>query len=253
MIILGISGYILLKKDNKYILLLGDIHGDTPYCKKFDLDISKFLDNNSNSNQVLLEEIPRDMRDDEIRGIFEASEHIRKLRDLSITNEKIINFDIRNSLIPFSWEILNRLSSEKRNMTLKNYLKLFDSFFEKNNIDDDLFNKIKSYYQCFKHVNSQYMNSNMYYIHQNHIDLCLQINNINNLIIDWYAIYICLNSPKKSIVHAGLMHIINISYNLQHVYGFEVIEKQGHVEFPLGKNITLCSSLSEKIKKIFLV
>ena len=54
----GATGYTILSRNNKVILLLADIHDGVNYCNRNQphIKISDFLKKKKNNNQILLEE-----------------------------------------------------------------------------------------------------------------------------------------------------------------------------------------------------
>ncbi len=125
----GSVGYTLLKRNNKYVLLLADVHDGVKYCEQDSVMIDNFLDL-KDTNNVLLEEVLRE--DFTLTDLWPGSPHTQRLKKLNIKNHKIKPVDIRPMLLPFSWELvaMNKLNQD---VTLKEYLLLLDSFFNYKN------------------------------------------------------------------------------------------------------------------------
>ena len=95
----GAIGYSLLKKNNKYILILSDIHSKQPYCKNGVMidDYLKF--SNDQNNTILLEEVSREGI--ELKALWSEAEHTNRLKDLFLKRQdtpKLFMYPMKNIL-----------------------------------------------------------------------------------------------------------------------------------------------------------
>ena len=128
----GATGYTILKKNNKKILLISDIHDGVNYCQKNSIFIDKFLENKLDNSQILLEESINDP-DLNLTELWPNAVHTTKLKILKENNNKVIPTDIRPYLIPFSWQYAES-NKEFQEIKISKYLLLFKKFFNKQGI-----------------------------------------------------------------------------------------------------------------------
>lgn len=240
----GSVGYTLLEKNEKYILLLADIHDGVKYCKQDSVMISSYLNKLSKDNNIMLEEITTNEYD--LKDLWPNSQHTKELKQLNQTNEKIIPIDIRPMLLPFSWELVE---SNKKigDMKLIIYLNMIDEFFNKSSnlyksyilpklniltqINNKIilihFNELLSLYKKLKTDYIKDMNYTIIYIYHNNINILFHINNLCSMIMEWYSILLIQSSISNSIIHIGLAHSNKILDLLTQIYNFKIITSNG--------------------------
>ena len=251
----GSVGYTLLKNNNKYVLLLADIHNGVSYCDQSvdNIMIDKWL-SLKDDNNILLEEVVRE--EFSLTDLWPGAEHTQRLKQLNQNNKKIKPIDIRPLLIPYSWELLGyddtKGNNEQQNMLLEEYLlpinnifnykktKLMMTYFikelQKLDINADVnikkllfqhFQEMKILYNEFIINNNSYLKKSMIEIFNSKQELLEEINNITSMIMEWYILLLILNNNENSIIHLGLAHSNRILDFLTDVYSFEVIKKTG--------------------------
>tara|TARA_Y100000385_G_C13009179_1_gene600849 strand:- start:35 stop:916 length:882 start_codon:yes stop_codon:yes gene_type:complete len=286
----GAIGYSLLKKNNKYILILSDIHSKQPYCKNGVMidDYLKF--SNDQNNTILLEEVSREGI--ELKALWSEAEHTNRLKDLFLKNNyskdesnKIIPIDIRPYLVPFSWELLlnKDISDTKKNLTLNHFLvkiKLFFNLFNeklsmeliktflknifvniKNRLDKNKNSGIVEHYKELSKYFLEFLNKYKKYMDQKIIDVLkkdpevfLEISNILSNILEWYTVLEMGAKNNNVIIHSGLAHTYRINSILKKYYKYQEIESDGIVEFNpenISDNIESCVNISDRVIKIF--
>ena len=162
----GATGYTILKKDEKVIILFGDIHDSVNYCKQGNesIDIDKYLDKKSDNYQVLLEESTNDPELN-LSDLWSQSYHTNNLKNLKINNPNVIPIDIRPYLIPFSWQLVESNNKYKK-LIFKKYIFKFDEFLNKRGnvylrfitpyfeyiINDEYKNKLEKVFSTIKKI-----------------------------------------------------------------------------------------------------
>ena len=231
--IYGILGYSFLKKNlfNNYVLILSDMHDKMKYCNKPFINISNWLSSKLDSSDILLEEVNNN--DSKLHSLWDSSIHTKQLKELFLNNSEIIHaIDIRPSLIPFSWEILE---NNIINISLKEYLQIIDYFFinTKINLSNNKiinhFNLIKKEYSKFKLklIKYNYYDRKIYNIYKNNINILDSINTLLDNIMEWYTIYKLYKSKKNVIIHTGLYHSEKILYLLLNLYKYKLVSQDG--------------------------
>ena len=237
--IYGILGYSFLKKNlfNNYVLILSDMHDKMKYCNKPFINISDWLSSKLDSSDILLEEVNNN-NDSKLHSLWDSSIHTKQLKELFLNNSEIIHaIDIRPSLIPFSWEILENDIIENNiiNISLKEYLQIIDSFLINNKINlsnqkiINHLNLIKKEYNKFKFklIKYNYYDRKIYNIYKNNINILDSINTILDNIMEWFTIYKLYKSKKNVIIHTGLYHSEKILYLLLNLYKYKLVSQDG--------------------------
>lgn len=261
----GSIGFTLLK--NKIlktdVLLLADVHDGVTYCKQSSIQMADYFKNKSYKNKILLEETT--LNDVKLKDLWPNSEHTQKLKKLAFKDDKIISFDIRPLLIPFSWELIE-IDKKLGDYTLKKYLKYIDTFFtgesnlyrkhiskELDELNNNYYKKrntlhlkeIERQYNLFKTKNK--MNLTLSEIKNSNIEILYKINDIISYIMEWYILLHILNSDKNIIIHTGLAHSSKlISFLLW--YKFEKIQSEGINFFNQIDDINNLNNISACIK-----
>lgn len=286
----GVIGYSLLNKDNKYVLVLSDIHSKQPYCKNGIMidDYLKF--SNNQNNTILLEEVSRDGI--KLDALWSEAEHTNRLKDLFLKNnyskdetKKIIPIDIRPFLVPFSWELLlnKDISDLKKNLTLNQFLlklKLFFNLFNKkmdmkliktflknifynikNRLDKNKNSGIVEHYKELSKYFLDFVNKYKKYMDQKIIDILkkdpevfVEISNILSNILEWYTILEMGTKNNNVIIHSGLAHTHRINSILKKYYKYKEIESLGIIEFnpeKISNDLESCVNISDRVIKIF--
>jgi hypothetical protein len=239
----GSVGYTLLKRDNKYVLLLADVHDGVKYCEQDSIMIDIFL-NVKDNNNILLEEVLRE--NFTLTDLWPGSPHTQRLKQLNVKNRKIKPIDIRPMLLPFSWELV-AMNKMNQAVSLKEYLLLLDNFFNykstrfnNNYIVPEMkksfnmkdlvikhFHILKEKYNEFKKLNMEYMDTKILDIYKNNSDILETLNNITSSIMEWYIVMLVHNSMKNTIIHVGLAHSEKVLMLLTGPYRFDIIKSQG--------------------------
>ena len=230
----GLIGYTYLRNNTnnpKFILVLSDNHSKLSYCNNYKM-ISEWLKEKMYSNNILLEEIPRN-NDLRLKELFSSAEHTQKLKEIFLNNPKLIQgIDIRSLYINFSWELLEL--TKMPDVTLKSYLEKIDNFYNFN------YDKKSEYYIQFKIIQNIYFDyKNKYYTYYN--EQLLDIFNNNKIILEELNIildnimefYIIINifknksDNKNIIIHTGLLHADKIVFWLTSTYLYTIVEEKG--------------------------
>lgn len=249
----GLVSYTILLNpiNNKFIILLGDVHDGVSYCEKDKIWIDRILDKllHKNKIKVLLEEVPRDGL--ELVELWPNAEHTQRLKKWFLQNQdKIIPIDIRPYLIPFSHQKYNlkMLEESEKNIKMNEYLKTLNSLFKLNSIPlKQSITFFKKIINALEDKSTQKGIFKMYKIlKQKFIDLIKKINLegtfeetikndpewFNQLeelklnIMDWYTSLLLLGN-YHSIVHFGLAHYLNVLKVLENNFKFKIIYQNG--------------------------
>ncbi len=266
----GSVGYTLLKKDNKYVLLLADVHDGVKYCKQDtnSIMIDNFLSMKEDNN-ILLEEVLRE--EFTLTDLWPGSPHTQRLKQLNIKNQKIKPVDIRPMLLPFSWELvsMNRINQQT---LFKYYLGLLDNFFnyksthfnntyivpemkkdfDKKDLIIKHFHILKDKYEIYKNENSNYMEMTIMEICKKNYSILEKLNDIASSIMEWYIILLIHNSKKNTIIHVGLAHSEKILALLIGPYHYDIIKEQGiNTMNGLDNDMTACILVPPDINNLF--
>jgi hypothetical protein len=266
-IIYGAIGWTLLVQKNKSnVIIFSDMHDTLPTCDN-KINISKWLETKFKSSKILLEEIPREEKE-EIEDLWENSPHTQELKELYINNSKLIYpIDIRLKLLPFSWELINNYD---KNIKFKKYLKYIDDFFclkskyiienlQIYNINEIINSKsgehyiqIKKNYKKFLCKYKNYKNITIKQIYKNKKEILDQINNILDEIMEWYiCTNIIINTTKPTILHTGLIHSEKVIEWLLKLYNYEIKNSYGINKINEINKEHNCVLLAEKTEELF--
>ncbi len=249
MYISGSVGYTLLKHkyNNKYVLILADVHDGVSYCSQDSEMIDIFLGKSVNKNDILLEEVFREKLN--LKELWPSAHHTRKLKELNINNNKIKPVDLRPMLLPFSWE-LSELSTDISDMPLIKYIegienllnlkesKLFTTYIlpemrklkDKEDFRVSLvthFNEIKDIFNEYKTKYNKYLFEKVIVIYKTNQHILELINNMLSMIMEWFVVLCIHNSTNNTIVHMGLAHSERLIELLEEVYQFEIVSAEG--------------------------
>jgi len=263
--IYGAIGYILLNKNNSNILILSDKHDKLEKCDNY-IKVDQWLKTKFVSSTILLEEVPRE--NVEIKGLWPDGEHTESLKNLYLDNNNIIiPIDIRPHLIPFSWEI----EKIENDIELFNYVKLIDDFFclKNNYLQKNLshcnleylsqsmlgihFIEIKKLFNNYLITNKKILFENITKIKYSN-NICLEsINDILNMIMEWYiCALIQSNFDKPIIIHTGLFHSNNLIKLLVNKYKYSIIDSQGiNYINEISNYKNGCIQINDTINKLF--
>lgn len=246
----GATGYTILRRDSKDILLLADIHDGVNYCESGSgIFIDEYLMKHSKNSQILLEE---SINDPELNltDLWPDAEHTRKLKLLKEKDDSIIPTDIRPYLIPFSWQLAES-NKKYQDITVKKYMSLFILFFNKKGIVYERFifpyigcnngyivneNDREILRQMFDEFNKIFMElcelagdktiQEMLKLQSEkgkYNDYLHNIDNINSLIMEYYILLLTLSDKRNSIIHTGLAHSTRLIEMFENL-GFKIIE-----------------------------
>lgn len=232
----GSIGYTYLKNDinnPKFILVLADDHSKLPYCNNY-IMISDWLKGKIDTNNILLEEVPRDNK--ELKELFINSDHTQKLKEFFFDNSEFIHgIDIRPMLIKFSWELLELTTMP--DITLKSYLEEIDNFFKNeeyikiiNSICCIQFKIIKKFYLDYKTKYNDYLEMQLLDIFNHNKIILEELNATLDNIMEFYTILNIFKTEldkKNTIIHTGLLHAEKIVFWLTLIYSYEIIEEKG--------------------------
>lgn len=261
--IYGAIGYTVLIDNitGQRIIIFADMHDTLESCPN-KINIADWLKSNFKTSAILLEEVPRKFK---LQELWSNASHTMELKDLYLNNTSIVNpVDIRPFLIDFSWEIATDDNSEY-NITLTKYLQHINLFFciENKYLLTSLpsyckkklprtklgihFIKIKRIYKKFLINNKKYLGIEILKLKKENISILENINDILNSIMEWYiCALINMNKDKPIILHAGLYHTdkvvnwltTNYDYKLENKYGINSMNdsfysnKNGCVKIP---------------------
>lgn len=267
----GATGYTILKRNNKSILLLADIHDGVNYClnnQPADY-IDNFLRNYSKTHQILLEESINDPQLN-LTDLWPNAEHTRKLKTLKENNNKIIPTDIRPYLIPFSWQLV-KSNNKYKELLINKYLYHFTLFFNKkgkiyekfilpyyefvNSADlvilENIFFQIKNLYlkefTIYKNLTiEEIIKIDEEYMHS--------VDNINSLIMEYYILILIFSDKRDSIIHTGLAHSTRLKSILIEELKFTIIKdvSMTQIEQYTGSDNTNACILNPKNSEFFL-
>lgn len=264
----GATGYTILSKDNKKILLFSDIHAGVQYCKSTNsINIDELLNIKSNTYQVLLEESLNNSGLN-LTELWDA-EHTNKLRELKENNRNVIPIDIRPYLIPFSWQLAES-NKKYQECKIEIYLSLFYNFFNKtceiykkfispyfeyidsNEINNliKVFNFIKKRYND---ISSKYTGKTIGYIFEKDKLYLHGVDDINSYVMEYYILVLTLSDKRDSIIHTGLAHSSRLKNMLSEYFNFKVIQEHKMTnikEYNNGNNINACI-MNPKIESNF--
>jgi hypothetical protein len=246
--IYGTIGYVFLKKNNRKIIVLADQHDTLPSCEN-KINVAEWFKSKFKTSKILLEEVPRE--NNKLLELWETSPHTQELKKLYLDNTDIMpGMDVRPFMIPFSWEVLNQMDTNKieYDITMIEYLEEIDKFFSLQNsfimknlsnysvnfLKDSLLGKhfmiIKNKYGEFLELldNENLFDKKIKYINSNYYDKLLNINHILDNIMEWYiCAQIELYYDKSIIIHAGLAHTDKIINFLKDHYNFIIHAQEG--------------------------
>uniref|UniRef100_A0A6C0D967 Uncharacterized protein n=1 Tax=viral metagenome TaxID=1070528 RepID=A0A6C0D967_9ZZZZ len=255
----GSIGYTYLESINnqnpRNILLLSDMHSQLSYCSD-SIKISDWFMNKLDSNNILLEEVPRE--DVKLKELFSEAEHTQDLKNMYLNNSDIIHaLDIRPFLIPFSWELIELSlrgggleNSQEQDINLLKYLNLIEDFYnfkhdkvskylgEIYNQDYIKNNKylgshmqvIYNGYLEYKKNNSRFLNQEILELYNNNKHVLEEINNLLDNIMEYFTIakiYKLKDNKKNILIHAGLAHTEKILFWLVKLYEYKIISNKG--------------------------
>lgn len=259
----GAVGYTLLKHPdiNESVLLFSDIHADVTYCNDPNSkEIHTLLDECTEKGvTVFLEEALRE-QGISLESLWNAP-HTEALRELNLTNYKIIPVDIRSLLIPFSWELCKE-NTPNCEMTLREYLGNLDEFFNfqpSECIIKYILPAIKQslgyartrkmlivQFYLLKKIFTKYIHSKKQYwdytigqlLREDKTDILEKINMILSMIMEWYIILLVNNCQSNMIIHIGLAHSSNVLEILNSIYQYKIIKQAGINKMTDLKDVT---------------
>ena len=266
----GATGYTILEKENKTVILLADIHDGVSYClqnssEKVDIDV--FLKDKSSTHQVVLEESLNEMEN--LTDLWPNAVHTRKLKELKEKNDDILPTDIRPYLIPFSWQLAESNDNYKK-LKINKYLYYFKIFFNKKGkvyeryifpyyeyIDQNdrlqLINIFIFIEDLFLKTYQKYDGLTIEEILSKDEDYMYSIDNINSLIMEYYILLLILSDKRDSVIHTGLAHSTRIKSILKEEFGYEIKEDHGmtHISQYTGSDSTKACILNPKFSEFF--
>jgi hypothetical protein len=140
--IFGLIGYTVLKCNDKLVLIMADRHDNLPPCNVDYNKVSDWLKSKFDVADILLEEVKR-TNNTELGELWATSEHTQELKELYLDNVNVvIPIDIRNSYIPYSWELYDK-NEQGHNIFFYQYLSYINKFFS---LKDDKLRKQISLY-----------------------------------------------------------------------------------------------------------
>lgn len=241
----GIGRTILVNNNlqkNHYILIIADMHDKLEKCKS-SINIGDWLKSKFNTSTILLEEVDR--KNIVLKELWSKSEHTQSLKKLYLNNQKNINpIDIRPQLIAYSLELFDSVDDSDKNITLKDYLSIINSFFnntftpllskeyyklQNNKLIKRHFHLIKKTYLEFLTKYNYLLNYKMKIIVNRFYKINKYINRTLDQIMEWYScaeIYSNLLN-KNVILHAGLAHTDKIIKWLILLYNYKRVSEQG--------------------------
>jgi hypothetical protein len=252
----GSIGYTFLQSEiiyPKYILILSDNHSKLEYCSNYVM-ISEWLKSKMHTNHILLEEVDRTGK--RFEELFSNSDHTQNLKKLFINNPKLIHaIDIRPLLIPFSWEILSKFTYD---ISLSSYLEKLDMYFDSRKKDTDKkfqihFRIIKNKYLNFKIKYSSYFDKNLTYIFTHKLFILEELNETLDNVMEYNIVLTIYNlavNRKNVIIHIGLLHAERITFWLNKLYSYKIIEEKGITKISDIGNISDPEKISDPTKII---
>ena len=151
MLVSGSIGVTILKKEcfgdkvcsEKIVIILSDSHAVTNYCSVIsdkNISLTEFLLKNKKNKQILIEEIPNDVREKiQLQDIWYNVPHIKELKNYVLKNSKNSEgIDIRFELLPISIDLIYNNDFRVKNMKSNElfleskYFNELDNFFNGN-------------------------------------------------------------------------------------------------------------------------
>jgi hypothetical protein len=261
----GATGYTLLQKNNKKILIFSDIHDGVQYCQETSIEIDDYFKKHIGVKQVLIEEAVHDDKI-QLQDLWPNARHTQKLKRLVLDNKNtIIPVDIRPLLIPFSWELIqsNEMYGKFKYINYSKYIiellnrkgHIYDKYIaiilpsldkqDLININQH-FDEIKEFF--VKNL-MKYKDEEIIYIYKNNIEFLEVFNYFISMLMEWYIILLIFKSKNNSLLHAGLAHTDKIIEILQKVYEFDIVFQQGinKIEHINSFKPSACIYVPEKI------
>lgn len=285
--IYGAIGYVILNKYNQktdkmyQVIIFSDKHDKINKCPQGEnyVDINKIFElmiNTNSETEVLLEEVVRNKKTENIELMWVDGEHTINLRDLYIKNQdEIIGIDIRPHLIDFSLKNLSILISayndkkkDKEIYTLKKYLELIDLFFSlkfvmvqkklgeiytkdflSNHELGKHFMDIKKYYFDFLNENKEILDLEIIYVLVKN-NITNKLDNLLSYIIEWLMCALIikynLEDDDPHVIHTGLAHSEKVVDHLCKRYGYSSVAHSGIIN--LSESLGDDSKISGCIK-----
>ncbi len=188
-------------KSEKIVVILSDSHAVTNYCSVIsdkNISLTEFLSKNKKNTQILIEEIPNDIRNKiQLQEIWYNVPHIKELKKYVLKNSKSAEgIDIRLELLPISIDlILNNSLSESLDSSMMNsmseakYFNELDNFFNGNGqVYNKYFNPI------FKMQSTDSIKSNQFI--NEYISLSNDYKNIKNEFVNFKRLHKLINSTS---------------------------------------------------------
>lgn len=264
----GTIGYTVLTNtsNNNKIIIFADRHDELPKCPD-KINMADWFKSKINSSKILLEEVPRE--DLNLEELWTDSPHTQELKNLYIKNPDIIQaVDIRPFLIPYSWELINKINDT---IILKDYLRPIDNFYCLKlkylinklpiyNLKKLIHTKLgkhfltnKRKYKSFLNQNINQLSKNISEIYQNDLNVLIQINTLLDDIMEWYICACIYNSiDKPIIIHTGLAHSEKVIRYLLLTYDYIIVERKGINNMKsINNKLEGCVQLSPEIEKQF--
>jgi hypothetical protein len=251
----GTIGYTHLQNNNKYILVLADMHSKLPECFDNYIKIADHFKNKMEDNTILLEEVPRS-KYIKLKELFSDSEHTVQLKNLYLNNPNDITpIDIRLYLIPFSIEL-----EEQNKMLYSEYSSKINKFYDiHNNIDLEKY--VDNYPLIITQLHTIQLNYNNFVKDNNLLnkkineldkDILFKFNDKLNNAMEFYTI-LCIfnkkNNNKNIIIHCGLFHSEKIIFWLTNLYNYKIISQKGINKIDDIKHLNDgCLIIPDKIK-----
>ena len=242
----GAIGVTKLIRGNKKITIFSDNHEKDDYCTENyfnNENISNYINKKKFNSQILLEEVERSPGI-KLIDLWKNTPHTQDLKNLYLSDKTklIIPVDIRSKFFSFSWEISSN-QKEYGSILMSDYLKNFTDFliynkevipnynnlleqviFDRRGITE-YFNYIKFNYKILKSLFllDKSLSFNLKYVKQ----LFYKLNDIANMIMEYYMMLLALTTEKESIIHSGLHHTTKFIKNIKKYYGFTEIYQNG--------------------------
>jgi hypothetical protein len=239
----GATGYTLLQKNNKKVLIFSDIHDGVQYCQDTSLEIDDYFKNHLGNNQVLIEEAVHDDKI-QLQDLWPNARHTQRLKRLVLDNKNtIIPIDIRPLLVPYSWELIesNEMYGRFRYINYIKYIlqllnkqgSIYDKYIlviieDLNDVDRiNIMAHFDEIIEFFKDNLMKYKDEEMIYIYNHNIEFLEMFNSFISMIMEWYIILLIFKSKNNSLLHAGLAHTVKVVEILQKVYEYDIIYTNG--------------------------
>lgn len=231
----GAIGIVKLSKKygnnmKKEIYVFSDNHNNNIYCSKNfnkSYNIIDFIKKHKD-DQILLEEIDKEQIKKGNYNFLWNVPHSKELQKLYRNTTFINPTDIRNRYIDYTLDIENI-----DNTFIDSYAYKLDNFFLKKKFNlDNLYKLLKSRIYKTSGIAKHY-----YFLRNKYIKERKKFKNDNitidminyylDSIMEWYTIILILSSPKKTILHTGLLHSSNIIDLLVKIYKYDIYYKDG--------------------------